>query len=102
MQIGQFVQRHCAAIFDHCSRHDPGEFARLQDPRYCKTCFDINYPFCTAVHRISAADNRRYWRAEYTVLDVPLRVTNHWFNPPTSESLALFTRYLRERKITLG
>lgn len=101
MQIGQFVQRHIIAIFDHCTIHDPMEFVRLQDPRHSKDVFDINYPFCKPVHRISATDNRRYWHDEYRVQDVPVRVTNHWFNPPISKSLPLLRNYMHDRRIVI-
>ena len=99
MQIGQLVQRHVPAIFDHCTQHDPAEFVRLQDPRYSKDRFDINYPFCKAVNQIGPDEHRRYYSREYRVQNVAVRVTNHWFNPPTSESKSLLILYMRNRGI---
>lgn len=99
MKIGQLVKRNINAIFDYCHAHDASEFARLQDPRFSKEVFDINYPFCTPVSKIPQADLVRYWRKEYRVHGVAVRVTSQWFNPSTSRSLALFRRYLQERGI---
>ena len=99
MKIGQIVKRHIQAMFDYCETHDPSEFLRLQDPRFSKETFDIYYPFCKRVSKIAQADLVRYWRDEFSVHGVPVRVTSQWFNPPTSKSLTLFHRYLRERRI---
>ncbi len=101
MQIGQFVMQHIPAIFRYCDTHDPGEFARLQDARYCKDTFYINYPFCTVSGAVVDADHRRYWSAVHTVVGVHVRVTNHWFNPPTSASYPKFQRYLRDCGINI-
>ncbi len=100
-QIGQFVRRHIPAIFRYCEAHDPRELVRLQDARYCKDIFDINYPFCAASDTIVDTGHRRYWSATHTVNGVQVRVTNHWFNPPTSASYPKFKRYLRDRDITI-
>ncbi|SDF82463.1 HNH endonuclease [Sulfitobacter delicatus] len=97
MKIGQIVQSCVPAIFKYCEDTEPEEFARLQDPRYSKETFDINYPFCRQVAQISAADRVRYWTRVYEVNGVPVRVTSQWFNPPTSKSLPLLQRYLTSK-----
>lgn len=102
MKIGQFVRRHIAAIFEFCETVDPAEFPRLQDRDYSKAAFDINYPFCKPVGAIDAIEHRRYWSTEYLVAGTSMRVANHWFNPPTSNSLAQFRQYITERGIGAG
>ncbi|MDN5788755.1 HNH endonuclease [Pseudorhodobacter sp.] len=97
MKIGQIVQSSVPAIFKYCEETEPEEFARLQDPRYSKETFDINYPFCRQVAQIGAADRVRYWTREYVIHGVPVRVTSQWFNPPTSKSLPLLQRYLASK-----
>lgn len=97
MKIGQVVQNSIPAIFKHCETHDQSEFARLQDARYSKETFDINYPFCRPVDRIETTDRGRYWSREYIVNGTAVRVTSQWFNPPASKSLALFLSYLAMR-----
>ena len=99
MKIGKFVQNSIPGIFEHCEERDPTEFVRLQDPGYSKETFDINYPFCRPVAQISPTERVRYWRQEYTVNGVRVRVTSQWFNPPTSKSLPLFRRYLAKKGI---
>ncbi|MDO5706264.1 MAG: HNH endonuclease signature motif containing protein [Paracoccus sp. (in: a-proteobacteria)] len=94
MKIGQFVQRNITTIFDYCETRDPAELGRLQDARYSKEIFDINYPFCRRTDVIGTIDHIRYWRQSYIVNGIPVRVTSQWFNPPTSKSLPLFQRYL--------
>lgn len=94
MKIGKVVQGSVQAIFKYCEEIEPEEFARLQDPRYSKEIFDINYPFCRQVAKIGTTDRVRYWSSEYMVHGIPVRVTSQWFNPPTSKSLPLFQRYL--------
>jgi len=101
MKIGRLVQRCIPAIFDYCETRDPDEFVRIQDPRFSKATFDINYPFCRPVAKIGEADQVRFWSHEYIVQGVPVRVTNHWFNPPTSNSLTLLRRYLEQRVIVI-
>jgi len=99
MKIGQFVKRCVPAIFDYCETRDPNEFVRLQDPRLSKETFDINYPFCRPVAKIGEVDRVRFWKREYIVHGVPVRVTSQWFNPRTSKSLPLFRQYLVQRGI---
>lgn len=99
MKIGQFVKRHVPAIFDYCETSDPSEFARLQDPQYSKETFDINFPFCKPVSKITPAEHVRFYNATYVVHRVPVRVTSQWFNPPTSKSLPLLRQYLAKREI---
>jgi 5-methylcytosine-specific restriction endonuclease McrA len=100
MLIGEFVRRHIPAIFRYCETVDPAEIARLQDAQYSKETLGIHYPFCKPVAMIGADKQVRYWRGEYPVAGMTVRVTSQWFNPPTSDSRALFRRYLAKRGIT--
>lgn len=100
MKIGQFVKRNVPAIFQYCETSDPSEFARLQDPQYSKETFDINYPFCKPVSKISSEEHVRFYNAIHKVHGVPVRVTSQWFNPPTSKSFALLRQYLEKREMT--
>jgi len=95
MKIGKFVKRCVPAIFDYCEAHDHSEFVRLQDPRFSKDIFNINYPFCKVDTKISQAEQARYLRDVYTVHGIPVRVTNDWY----AKSLPLFRQYLVERGI---
>jgi len=99
MKIGKFVQAHISQIFDHCQTTDPEELAWLQDLRYSKETFGINYPFCTRIEEISLVDSVRYWTRKHQVGPVQVRVTSQWFNPPTSNSRQLFESYLRKLRI---
>lgn len=101
MKIGRLVRRCIPAIFDYCETRDPNEFARLQDARFSKDAFDINYPFCRPVSKIGETDRVRFWNREYVVRGVSVRVTSQWYNPPTSKSLPLLRRYLQQRAIAL-
>ena len=101
MKIGQFVQNYILAIFENCERQDSAEFVRLQDSRYSKETFDINFPFCRPVDQIAQTGRVRYWRREYIVNGIPVRVTSEWFNPPTSKSFPMFRTYLAQRGITI-
>jgi len=76
--------------------HDASKFVRLQDPRYSKDTFGINYPFCKAVAKISQAEPARYLRDEYRVNEIAVRVTNDWY----AKSLPQFCLYLSKRGIT--
>lgn len=99
MKIGKFVQRHIPAIFNHCQTVDPGEFRRLQDVDYARATFGINYPFCRAVATIPDGVRVRYWAQVHDVLGVPVRVCNHWLNPPASRALSRFQDYLAAKGI---
>lgn len=99
MKIGQFVKRIVPAIFKYCETTNPSEFARLQDPRYSKQTFDINYPFCKPVSKIVPEEHMRFYNATYDVHNIPVRVTSQWFNPPTSKSFPLLRQYLAKREI---
>lgn len=100
MPIGKVVQRSISAIFEYCETQDPAEFARLQDARYSKDTFDVNYPFCQPITKIGPDQSRRFWTQRYLVHGVTVRVTSQWFNPPTSNSLPLFLRYLERRGLS--
>ena len=95
MKVGQIVQSSVPAIFKYCEETEPDEFARLQDPRYSKETFNINYPFCRQVAQIGSTDRVRYWTGEYVVHGIPVRVTNDWY----SKSLPLLRRYLASKGI---
>ena len=99
MKIGILVQRNISAIFEYCETRDQSEFARLQDPHYSKETLDINYPFCRPAAKIGHKEHARYWKHDYIVHGGPVRVTSQWFNPPTSNSLKLFRKFLTERGI---
>ncbi len=99
MKIGKYVQNSIPGVFEYCEKKDPTEFVQLQDPQYSKDTFDINYPFCRPVAQISTTEHVRYWRHEYIVNGVPVRVTSQWFNPPTSNSFPLFRKYLAQKGI---
>jgi hypothetical protein len=100
MKIGKLVQRSIPAIFEYCETNEPTEFARLQDARYSKEAFDINYPFCKPVTKIEPNQHRRFWEKEYQVHGIFVRVTSQWFNPTTSESLSRFHNYLKQRGLS--
>lgn len=97
MPIGKVVQRSIPAIFEYCETQDPTEFSRLQDARYSKDTFDVNYPFCQPIAKIGPDQSRRFWVKRYSVHGVTVRVTSQWFNPPTSNSLPLLLTYLERR-----
>lgn len=101
MKIGQFVRRAIPVVFNYCEEIDQEEFMRLQDRRYSKETFDINFPFCRDLASISEAEQVRYWTREYFVQGVLVRVSSQWFNPPTSKSLPLFQRYLSQRGLSV-
>lgn len=100
MPIGKVVQRSISAIFAYCETQDPTEFSRLQDARYSKDTFDVNYPFCQPITKIGPDQNPRFWAKRYIVHGVTIRVTNDWYNPPTSNSLSLFLTYLGRRGLS--
>lgn len=97
MKIGQFVRHSIPAIFQYCETRDPTEFSRLQDYRYSKETFDINYPFCKPVSKITSDEHVRFYIATHTVHGIPVRVTSQWLNPPSAKSLHLLRLYLAKR-----
>jgi hypothetical protein len=97
MKIGKLVQNAIPDILAYCETHDPAELLRLQDADYSKRTFDINYPFLHLAGEIAPDLQRRYYAQEYQVQGRRLRVTNHWFNPPSSTSVPRLRRYLAER-----
>lgn len=99
VKVGAWVQRNISAVFEYCEKQDPAEFIRLQDLHYSKEVMGIYYPFCRTVAKIDQIETVRYWKQEYIVLGVPVRVSSQWFNPPTSNSLELFHKYLTDRQI---
>lgn len=96
MKIGKLVRLRIPDIVEYCVSKDPAEFVRLQDQRYSKEKLDINYPFFRAISKIGPELNVRYWKDTYVVNGVSVRVTSQWFNPPTSKSLQMFSRYLSQ------
>lgn len=99
MKIGVIVRQYIPEVFSYCEKQDPSEFNRLQNPEYSKNTFDINYPFCKPTAQIRDRLQPRYWKQEYDVHGVRVRVSSQWFNPPISKSLLLFRQYLTERGI---
>ncbi|MEI4487204.1 hypothetical protein V8J36_13490 [Frigidibacter sp. MR17.14] len=97
MRTGRLVRRHLAAILDHCRRVDPGDLARLQEPRWSKLTFDVNFPVLAPVAGLPQALARRYWPEVHELQGRRLRVLGQWYDPPTSRSLMLVEDWLALR-----
>lgn len=96
MKIDALVQLSAPRIFAHC---DAAEFARLQEPRYCKHVFDIDFPFCMASARIGPAGHFRFFTKEYFAHGARVRLTSQWYEPPLRDSRDRLLAYMERRKI---
>lgn len=99
MKIGQLVKTYVRKVFRYCDESDHEELARLMDAKYSKAIFGINFPFCVEVETISPQLSKRYWRDIHVVRGKTLRVCSQWYDPPTSQSRALFCQYLLSKKL---
>ena len=88
MKVGQLVKRFIPDIFAHCEEVDAGELSRLFDKRYSKETFRINFPFCSETGAIPALESKRFWKDEYSVLGVRVRVTSQRFESNRPQLLA--------------
>jgi hypothetical protein len=64
----------------------PDKISLLQDERYCKETFDINYPMLQKVNlRASLIDQRkvngydRYWKDPVTIHNEKYLICNDWY-----------------------
>lgn len=96
MKIGKLVKYHVKKIFQHCETVDHDEFRRLQDKRYSKNTFGINYPFCTESILIPKIESKRYWTDLYFVRGKTVRVSSQWVISNTTH----FVEYLIGKNIS--
>ena len=96
MKIGKLVKYHIKKIFKHCESIDHEEFERLQNRKYSKNTFGINYPFCTEVAFIPKNESVRYWTDVYFVRGKKVRVSSQWFITQTDH----FSKYLVDKNIS--
>jgi 5-methylcytosine-specific restriction endonuclease McrA len=68
---------------------------RLMEATYCKKTFNINWPFCADITRISSKDHNRYWTDKYIFEDKRLRFCSQWIE----RHREAFCRYLLSRGI---
>ena len=101
MKIGALVKSHLRSIFSYCEKYNHQEFIRLQDFEYSKELFNINYPFCIDINKISDVDpkfeSKRYWREIYIVRGTSVRVSSQWFE----YNKELFLNYLNSMSIPI-
>lgn len=98
MRIGQLVKSHIKQIFLHCDNVEHGEIDSLQDLKYSKKTFGINFPFCRELNDIQPGQSRRYWTEVYLVRGRQFRVTSQWYQ----WSEQLFVKYLQSKNIALN
>lgn len=96
MKIGKLVQYHIEKVFQYCESIEHEELSRLQDKKYSKKTFGINYPFCTEVALISKKESVRYWTDIYFVQGKKVRVSSQWILPHKEH----FIRYLIDENIS--
>jgi len=96
MKIGKLVKYHIKKIFKHCESIDHEELARLQNRKYSKNTFGINYPFCTEVAFIPKNESVRYWTDVHTVRGKKVRVSSQW----VITQIDHFTKYLVDKNIS--
>lgn len=94
-KIGQLVKNYISKIFDHCNSIDNSEFDRLMDGEYSKKVFNIKFPFCKRVSQINSNEDVRFWKNEYDVKGMNIRVCSQWYK----ESKPLFLAYLYSKNI---
>jgi 5-methylcytosine-specific restriction endonuclease McrA len=99
MMIGEFVRTHIGQIFSYCNEADRSELIRLMDARYSNSQFDLNYPFCAEVTKVSPTLHCRYWKERYPVRGKIVRVCNDWYNRNNQRNKTLFIQYLRSKNI---
>ncbi|MEH7346574.1 hypothetical protein V7122_22255 [Bacillus sp. JJ1532] len=98
MKIGILVRTTLAKL-NQAKLLTPDRVARLQDAKYCKLTFEINYSFLKKVqHFSSLSDQRkvngfdRYWADEIEIDQVKYIVCNDWYE----RNRPKFTRWVRE------
>ncbi len=100
MKIGKLVKLHIKKIFQYCESINHDELSNLMNERYSKSTFDINFPFCTEVSKITPDLSKRYWRDSYVVRGKTVRVSSQWFDSHVSKSRSLFTQYILSKKLS--
>lgn len=95
MKIGRLVKYYIKKIFLHCETIDHDEFQRLQDKKYSKTTFGINFPFCADSESILKNESKRYWTDLYVVRGKKVRVSSQWVISQKSQ----FVEYLMNKQI---
>lgn len=96
MKIGKLVQKFIPKIIEHCKKFDQEEINRLQDIKYSKQIFDINFSFFLHVEDIRNSNlHDKYWKATYEINNKSYRVCNDWFVRNTD----LFYKYLISKNI---
>ncbi|MBY0121465.1 hypothetical protein [Bacillus sp. S/N-304-OC-R1] len=98
IKIGILV-RNTLTKFNRAKLLTPDRVSRLQDAKYCKTTFDINYPFLIKVqHGTSYSEQRkvngydRYWADEIVIDQVRYFVCNDWYE----RNRPKFIRWVRD------
>lgn len=99
MKIGKLVKSFIKKIFYYCETINHAELSNLMDGYYSKKTFDINFPFCTEVSKITPELSKRYWTTIYVVCGKSVRVSSQWYDIPTSQSSVFLANYLLLKKI---
>jgi hypothetical protein len=85
IKVGNLVQTTIRQIV-RAQRLSEERVRLLLDPRYCKSTFDINYPFLKRVdwntplseqRKINGYD--RYWKKEVTIHNDKYLICNDWY-----------------------
>ncbi len=73
------------------------ELSDLQDARYCKQKFDLNYPLLSK-NRFDSRGYPRYYKESILINGEPFYLCNQWFETPANNDRPYLLRWLREHQ----
>ena len=92
--IGELVRRYIPDILNYCLNIDKSELTNLENEKYSKEIFGINYPFLKEVVSNSKKVDR-YWKAIHSCRDRYFVVSSEWYKWNREK----FIKYVQEKNL---
>ena len=96
LKIGTYVQ---TTFNDVLLKIDVAELKNLQNARYCKSTFDIQYPLLKKVLVTDASKIERYWKKPVEIIGEKYWLCSEWYENKVNNDRPYYEKWLNKQKV---
>ena len=96
LKIGTYVQTTFNEVL---LKIDIAELKNLQNARYCKSTFDIQYPLLKKVLVTDASKIERYWKKPVEIIGEKYWLCSEWYENKDNNDRPFYEKWLNKQKV---
>lgn len=96
LKIGTYVQ---TTFNDVLLKIDVAELKNLQNARYCKSTFDIQYPLLKKVLLTDVSKIERYWKKPVEIIGEKYWLCSEWYENIENNDRPYYEKWLNKQKV---